>query len=112
MDLTTSQDNSQAQLSPEQAKAAMGNATFLQDQLLSSQGSQNAQNAPETEETPQGAPSIDPKELVSEIAKSLMPEIQKEIKAGINEAMSGFRKEVKTLLEDDDQQGESDKTTE
>lgn len=103
-------NNTQSNLSPEQAKAAMGNATYLQDQILQSQGGQNAQNGSQTGGVGQDGQSSNPQQMVGEIVKQLMPVMQEQIKAGIDEAMGGFRKEVKALLEEDDKQGESTKT--
>lgn len=69
---------SQTDLSPEDAKASLGIATTLQDQLLGNAGEQEAPTTPQNEPGTQDSPEnrVDVKEEISGLETRLMDELQ------------------------------------
>lgn len=108
MELQETQAN--MEMSPEEAKAALGNATFLQDQLLQQsmpqEAPQEGQEAPGQELAQPVAqePQIDSEALKSEIINEVKTDITKEVKELVKKEMEG----LKTMLSEalNDEQGE------
>lgn len=99
MNDTTVQQNGQPQLSPEDAKAAMGNATFLQDQLLHATGT--PQEAPvEGETAPQGGDQV--QMIAQAVLQGIAPQIAEMVKGAVKEEMGTFRKEIKDIINEED----------
>lgn len=88
------------ELSPEEAKAALGNATFLQEQLLGGMGgNQEGEMASQSQERGQ----IDIQALV----EALAPQIAEMVKSTVSEEMGGFRKELKDIINGEETEQEN-----
>ena len=88
-------------MSPEEAKASMGLATFLQDQMMP----QGQPQTPEGQQTPEmGQESqVNPQELIQQVSDV------------VDQKLTEFKEELLTALEEDedgDQEAETDKETE
>lgn len=103
----TQQPQEGGQLSPEEAKASMGIATQLQDQLLAQQNPQ-----PETPQEPQDVPQEqqpDPQEdmlkeidtLKTQFQEELM-QVKKETKDTIKKQIESLRQDIKDALNEED----------
>ena len=95
------QPNSQADMTPEDAKASLGIATYLQGMLMP----QEPIEGEETQEMPQGEeqeqePQIDPEALKEEISGALMKDVKKMIK----EEIGGIKDMLKEALKDDEKE--------
>jgi hypothetical protein len=90
--------NTQQDMTPEEAKASLGIATHLQSQLLPQDTSQMPENAQGQGEQPQ----IDPQTMMQEMM-SQMQDMHKEMMGEMKKEMKGMMKtEIKKLLEEDD----------
>ncbi len=97
--------NNQA-ISPEDAKASLGLATRLSEQLLMSQMMQ-APMAEETQKMPQGEePMMEEKETApmdtEGLKNEIMASVKDEIKDIVQSEMSSLRQEIKDALSDED----------
>jgi len=77
------------EITPEEAKAALGNATFLQEQLLG--------QAPQGEEMSQEAPQ-DPNSATQDV--DILGELDN-LKQQFQEELSGIKEENKKVIEDE-----------
>ena len=113
MDNTTEQTNSQ--LSPEEAKAALGNASFLQEQLLAQMNPMGDQmmgaGEPTSPVEPQEAPEKE--EEPSEDSDSLKKEfdgklegLKKEVKDMVKSELADIKDGIKKLLEEENGEDE------
>ena|SRR3990167_2227820 len=95
------QMNNSQNLTPDEAKASLGIATWLQDKLIPkvSEASQTPENAPTDKETPEtGEDTITPRidDLEGKFDE-LKETVEKTVKDGINE----LKQEIKDALENE-----------
>lgn len=90
-------------LTAEEAKAAMGNATFLQDQLLSTMGDPMMQEgATESQDAPGQEQTGQPTESEGGDLESVKNEIIEEIRSPIKDEIEEIRKQLQELIGDDE----------
>lgn len=89
------------EITPEDAKASMGIATFLQDQMMPQapeeqpqNGSQSPEMAPEQPQQPQ----VDPEAITAEVEGKVM----KEVKSLIKEEIGGIKDMLKEALDEEE----------
>lgn len=93
------------EMTAEEAKASMGNATFLQDQLLSQQGEAMMQETAPTDEELQLEDGVAEEDTTEEPQED-PAEMEERIK---QEVLAEVRNELKDLLEDDTEEETKDK---
>lgn len=109
LDNITPQQNSQEQMTPEDAKASMGIATFLMDNLMpkaeqppteAPSEPQQAPSEPETPETTPDTPDPDFEALKAEFDSKLQ-EMEKSTKDTIRAEIGGIKDMIKEALQED-----------
>ncbi len=101
MDDTTPQENSQ--ITTDQAKAALGNATFLQEQLLTQMNPQQKESegpigTESPTESPTGAPTeapVEPQNAPQEAQTTELPKEPSEDFQSLKDEISALREEIK-----------------
>lgn len=100
-------ENQQTQLTPEEAKASLGIATFLQDSLMpkgSVDGSTSIQNGTGQEQTPQNEPTAPQEDIGAKMAdmelnmNKKLDEIRQEMKTDNQREIDGIKQTIKDAL--------------
>jgi len=89
--------NDTTQMTPEEAKASLGIATYLQDQMMPQAPQEQEMGQEEGQEMEQPEDTITPR--IDEL-DAKFSEFQKEIKSMIKDEIGGLTKEIKDALDD------------
>jgi hypothetical protein len=102
---TMNEEITQAELSPEEAKASLGLSTRLSEQFLMSQAQQNGTEAPQGGETDPEETEKEPQEDKMMAMEGKMDEkmeiLRTEMKDTIKNEIGSIRDEIKSAIEDD-----------
>ena len=97
------QQTQQNDMTPEEAKASLGIATYLQQQMLPQgvpiDGDKTAEMAPDSDLTLETEEDLTPR--IDDL-ESQFKDFQKEVKKMIKDEIGGIRQDIKDALQEDD----------